>query len=185
MEDILKFRILNKLKSTYRANSVGERKESSAEHTWSSLMLADYFMSRMKHNLDKVKVYELLMYHDVVEIEAGDTALDPNNEPNNKAEKEILAAKKLKKGLPTPINEKFWKYFNEFEEQQTQEAKFAKAIDSCGAIVHGLAFKNDWKGWSKEFLLSKKANYFEEFPELNESFHKLINYFKEEGYFEK
>ncbi len=148
-------------------------------------MLADYFMSRMKHKLDRLKVYELLMYHDIVEIEAGDIALDPNTETNNKTKKEMLAAKKLKEILPNPINQKFWKHFNEFEAQNTPEARFAKAIDTYDAIIHEIDFKSDWKGWSKEFLLSKKAKYFEEFPELKESFHKTLAYLEVEGYFEK
>lgn len=45
MEDIHKLRVFNRLKTVYRRNSVGNRKESSAEHSWSCLILADFFLS--------------------------------------------------------------------------------------------------------------------------------------------
>lgn len=73
MDELQRIRKLYKLKSVYRDSSVGNRKESSAEHSWSCLMLADYFIEKMNLKIDRIKVYELLMYHDLVEIEAGDT----------------------------------------------------------------------------------------------------------------
>ena len=119
MKDIHKFRIFNKLKTVYRFSSVENRKESTAEHSWSCLILADFFLSRINFNLDRLKVYELLMYHDVVEIEAGDSPLHPNIKRVNKSEKEKKAMKLLHKELPTPLNDKFLKLFTEFEEQKT------------------------------------------------------------------
>ena len=73
MDELQRIRKLYKLKCVYRDSSVGNRKESSAEHSWSCLMLADYFMKKIKLKINKMRVYELLMYHDLVEIEAGDT----------------------------------------------------------------------------------------------------------------
>ena len=76
MEEINKLRRLYHLKHVDRFNSVLKRKESSAEHSWSCLILADYFLNLMKdRDIDRLKVYELLLYHDVVEIEAGDIGL--------------------------------------------------------------------------------------------------------------
>ena len=80
MHDIHKFRTIYKLKSVYRLNSVDSRHESTAEHTWSALMLADYIFSKYiddTKSIDKFKVLELIMYHDLVEIHAGDTPLHP------------------------------------------------------------------------------------------------------------
>src|SRR3989338_3903155 len=92
MDEIHRFRILNRLKSIHRLNSVGDRKESSAEHSWSCLLLADFFLSKNDYGLDRLKVYELLMYHDVVEIEAGDTPLHPELKRLDKKEKEQEAS---------------------------------------------------------------------------------------------
>ncbi len=188
MEDINKFRIFNRLKTVYRFNSVAARKESSAEHTWSCLMLADFFLSKASCNLDRLKVYELLMYHDVVEIEAGDTPMAPEaNESGRreKEEKEAKAAKILEKTLPAPLNSKFASLFNEFEAQKTREAKFAKAIDALDSEIHELDYKKDWKGWTKEFLVKKKAHLFDDFPELKKVFGMLLDYLVENRYFEQ
>ena len=127
MQQIQKLNLLNKLKSVYRANTVDQRKESAAEHTWSALMLADYYLGLVSQPLDKLRVYELLMYHDVVEILAGDTPLDPNNENTDQREKELKAAEVLRGELPARLQDKFWEYFTEFEAGQTSEARFASS----------------------------------------------------------
>ena len=183
MEDIHKFRIFNKLKTIYRFNSVENRKESSAEHSWSCLILADFFLSKINFSVDRLKVYELLMYHDIVEIEAGDTPLHPEIKRVGKFEKEKKAMELLHKNLPTPLNDKFLNLFTEFEEQKTLESKFAKAIDALDAEIHELDHKQDWKGWTEEFLISKKLKFFEEFPELKKVFFEILDYLKENDYF--
>lgn len=185
MEDIHKFRIFNKLKTVYRFNSVGNKKESSAEHSWSCLILADFFLSKFDFNLNRLKVYELLMYHDVVGIETGDTPLNPKIKRQDNSEKEKKAAKLLHKELPIPLNDKFLKLFTEFEEQKTLESKFAKAIDALDAEIHEIDYKQDWKGWTEEFLISKKLKFFEEFPELKKVFFEIIDYLKENNYFDQ
>lgn len=185
MEDIHKFRTFNKLKSNYRLNSVEDRKESSAEHSWSCLILADFFLSKIDYNLDRLKVYELLMYHDVIEIEVGDSPLHPEIKRLDKAEDEKKAIEILYKEFPTPLKDKFIELFTEFEEQKTLESKFAKAIDALDAPIHELDYKQDWKGWSEEFLVSKKLKFFEEFPELKEVFLEIVVYLKKNNYFDQ
>jgi putative hydrolase of HD superfamily len=183
MEEIHKFRVFNKLKSVYRITSVESRNESTAEHTWGCLILADYFLSKFNFDLDKLKIYDLLLYHDVVEIEAGDTPLHPDYQRIDKYEKEKKAANVLFKKLPSPLNKKFIDLFFEFEEQKTPEAKFAKAIDAMEVIIHQLDYKEDWKGWSEKFLLDQKLKFFEDFPELKTVFFDLLDYLKNQNYF--
>ncbi|MBR9676827.1 HD domain-containing protein [Candidatus Woesearchaeota archaeon] len=187
MEDLLKFRVLNKLKSVYRMNSVDNRKESSAEHTYSCLLLADYFFDKIEQRLDKQKVYELLLYHDIVEIETGDSPITPDKDHQkarqNKKQNELVAAKELKGKLPKSMQKKFFNLFLEFENEKTVESRFAKAIDTLDAFIHEIDRKEDWKGWSKKFLVDKKEKYFEEFPLMLELFHKLLNYVEKQGYF--
>ncbi len=125
------------------------------------------------------------MYHDVVEIESGDTPLHPDIKIVGKKEREKEAVELLKETLPSPLNNKFVKLFHEFEEQETSEAKFAKAIDVLDAEIHELDHKKDWKGWTKEFLLEKKLKFFEDFPELKKSFNKIVEYLTENNYFDK
>jgi len=140
-------------------------------------------LPKITRNLNLTKVYELLIYHDLVEIETGDVALDPENPDEIKEKDEITYAKKLAEKLPTSISEKFLKNFKEFEEQKTIESKFAKAINQLDAVIQEIDFKEDWKGWSKEFLIQKKAKYFKEFPEVEKHFYSLLDYLEKEGYF--
>lgn len=181
--DIFKLREFNKLKQVYRINTVGERKESSAEHSWSCMMLADYFFGKVDIGMDKLRVLELLMYHDVVEIESGDFPLDPNIENSGKEKIEAEAAERLAPRLPD--GEKFLRLFAEYEAQQTIEAKYANAIDKFDALIHELDNKDDWKGWTKEFLMEKKEKYFLHFPYMHEQFLKIVGYLEKNGYFEK
>lgn len=183
MEDLQKFRTINRLKRTYRLNSVGDRKESSAEHSWSCLILADFFLPRIKVKLDRLRVYELLMYHDMVEIEAGDTPLHPHLKMIVKSEREKIAVKELKKQLPKDIGSRFEALFEEFENGKTMEAKFARAIDSLDAVINQLDHKQEWEGWTKEFLIEKKSKHFEVFPDIKLAFHSLLSYAEENGYF--
>ena len=60
------------LKKVNRAASNGNRKETTAEHTYSTLILAEYFLKKHPH-INKEKVMQIILYHDFVEIYAGDT----------------------------------------------------------------------------------------------------------------
>lgn len=184
MEGIHKMRAIYQLKTVTRWCSVADRKESSAEHSWSAIMLADYFLSIMNTDLDRLKVYELLMYHDLPEIEFGDIPMHPDISTDWKKEKEQEAVKILKSKLPEPINKKFVDLFNEFEERKTPEARFAKAIDALDAEIHELDYKQDWEGWTKEFLIEKKSHWFDEFSEMKQVFDKLLIYLEENKYFD-
>ncbi len=185
MEELHKLRKFYELKNVERTAKVGARRESPAEHTWSALILADYFLNKMKNSkLDRLKVYELLMYHDVVEIEAGDVNLLDEQKRKHKAEREKQAAHVLHQHFPLELGKKFLVLFQEYEEGKTKEARFAKAIDALDAKIHELDYKEDWKGWTEEFLRKKKGPLFEEFPELKKFFEESLKFCRKEGYFE-
>jgi putative hydrolase of HD superfamily len=163
---------------------VDNRKESPAEHTWSVLILADYFLTKYpKENLDRLKVYELLMYHDVVEIEVGDTPLHPKYEKVEQKEKEMQAAFSLANKIPQTLTKKYSTLFHEFEAGLTKEAKFAKAVEELDSTLHEMDYKSDWKGWSEEFLRKHKEGYVQEFPELEQFFEEIIVYCNKNGFF--
>jgi putative hydrolase of HD superfamily len=183
--DIEKYRILNKAKTTYRFATAGGHHESSAEHMWGCLLLADYFLSSMKTKIDRLKAYELLMYHDIVEIEVGDTPIHPDAVDSTKSKRESDASVVLSKKLPSVLSQKYLDLFNEYEAGKTIEARFARAIDGLEAEIHELDYKQDWEGWTKEFLVSKKAYLFEDFPEMKEAFNGIVEYLDTNGYFSK
>lgn len=178
-----KLRTIYKLKTVNRMNSVGNRKESSAEHSWSTLILADYYLDKIEQKLDKIKVYELLMYHDLVEIESGDYPLSPELDYKEKQRKEDEGSKLLSERLPTKLGNKYIELHIEFDENKTIEARFANAIDKLDPILHEFDYKEDWKGWSKEFLLNKKEHFFLEFEPMLKDFRKVIDIMDKEGYF--
>ena len=100
MDELLKLHDLYLLKEVERKTTVKERFESSAEHTYSCFILADYFLDLMGEKLDRGRVMQLLLYHDMVEIYAGDTfILDDTGRAEKKA-KEHQALEVLKKKLP-------------------------------------------------------------------------------------
>jgi len=184
MEEINKLRRFYHLKNVERACSVQGRKESSAEHTWSCLMLADYFLTKMRNNhLDRLKVYELLMYHDLVEIEAGDIPIHHTEKRKNKKENEKKALAKLKEQIPVKLKNKFVSLFEEFEEEQTEEAKFAQAIDKLDAQIHELDYKKDWKGWDEQMVRKFFEKPIVQFPEMKKTWEKLLKYVNKQGYF--
>lgn len=185
MKQLNELRKFYKLKEVSREAFVMERKESSAEHTWSCLVLADYFMNKMKIKLDRLKVYELLLYHDLVEIEAGDTPIHHEEERKNKKEIELKALKKLVKELPEELRPKLLELFDEFEEENSVEARFAKAIDRIDAVIHELDYKFHWKGWSEAQLRKYNEAPLQEFPEIKEFFEEIVKFVNKEGYFDQ
>ncbi len=184
MDQIHKLRKFYQLKHVERAGSVGKRKESTAEHSWSSLILADYFLTEINDSsLDRLKVYELLMYHDVVEIETGDIPIHHVEKRINKKELEMAAAHVLKEHIPKVLGNKFLKLFEEFESGESREANLAKAIDAIDALVHFLDYKEAWKGWTEEMVRRFHGKKVHHFTETEEAFEKLLKYCREEGYF--
>ena len=182
-KEIEKYRTINKLKTVYRFATAGNRHESSAEHSWGCLILADFFLSQMKADIDRLKVYELLMYHDLVEIEGGDFQMHPDHTHGDKKEIEKKASQLLSNKLPHVLSMKYVTLFNEYEEGKTIEAQFARAIDALEADIHELDYKQDWKGWTKEFLITKKGYLFESFPDMKKVFDELVQFLDSNEYF--
>lgn len=183
MTELDKIRTFYRLKNVKRICTVLDRKESPAEHTWSAIVLADYFLDKMKAKMDRLRVYELLLYHDVVEIEAGDTPLRPGNNSARPDEKKALH--RLKEDLPAHMRDKVISLFHEFEDKKTMEAKFARAIDQLDAEVHELDHKEDWKGWTEAFLRKHKEPALADFPELQAFFEELVAYQRKHGFFDQ
>jgi putative hydrolase of HD superfamily len=184
MEDILKLKKINELKDVYRLAKVKDRNESSAEHSWSCLIIADFFLSKVK-NVDRLKVYELLIYHDLPEIITGDFPLKPGKEFPDKKEQEMKAAEQLRKELPEPIAGKFFKLFQEYEENKTREAKFAKLIDVLDSDIHEIDYPEDWEEWTEDYYMPKRIKMFNDFPELKDFFDDFVKYLRENKYLKR
>lgn len=110
--------------------SDGERLENDAEHAWHmavmALLLADY----ANESVDVLKVVSLLLVHDLVEIYAGDTFAYDEEGKKTQRERELAAAQKLYARLPEDLALKMRSLWDEFEEWESAEAKFAHTLDN-------------------------------------------------------
>lgn len=122
---------LDQLKNVIRQNGLwdGSRPENTAEHSWhaalSALLLAPY----ANEPIDVDKVTRMLLIHDLIEIEAGDTFVYDAKGLEKQEEAELQAAEIVFGRLPEAQGAALRALWDEFEERSTPEAKFAKAID--------------------------------------------------------
>ncbi len=181
MGDLFGLSKLYELKRVERVNTNGSRKESIAEHSWSSLILADYFLNKEK-NLDRLKIYELIIYHDIFQIELGDTPIHPKIEKEEQPSFNLVMEKFEDKISKTQL-EKMETLALEFEFNETREAKFVNAIDKLDPMIQGITHKEKWKHWTKEFLIKIKAEFFEEFPKIKKEFYELLEELESKDYF--
>ena len=181
MENIKKIKYLHLLKHIFRDNDVLGKLETTAEHSRSCLILADYFLNIMDLKVDKLRVYELLMYHDVVEIETWDIPMCNQELRKNKKEIELKAMKKIRLEMPDILEEKYEKLFHEFEARETLESKFANAIDKLDADIYAIDSSIESFKWYTEELVRKKKQepHYSQFPEIDEMFEKLLIWYKQ------
>lgn len=111
------------------------RLENSAEHSWHLALAALALREHAPAELNLARVLELVVVHDLVEIDAGDTfAYDPAAHLT-KAEREQAAADRLFALLPVDQSRHFRALWEEFEAHATEEARFANALDRLQALL--------------------------------------------------
>lgn len=123
---------VDKLKFIYRQTylSNGERKENDAEHSWHLALMAVLLQEYSNEPVDVVKVMTMVLIHDLVEIDAGDTYAYDAAGNQSKREREVRAADRIFNILPEDQAEKFRALWEEFEAYETPEAKFAHVCDN-------------------------------------------------------
>ena len=130
---------VDKLKQIYRQTflSDGSRRENSAEHSWHlalmALLLEEY---AAEHPIDISKVVRMVLIHDLVEIDAGDTFCYDKEGHQDKLLREKRAARRIFGLLPKDQAEAFDGLWREFETGETIEARFARALDRAQPVVH-------------------------------------------------
>jgi putative hydrolase of HD superfamily len=148
----------DKLKEIFRQtiNSQSRRAENDAEHSWALclcvIVLSEY--ANVPH-LDVLRVLKMVIIHDLVEIDAGDTFAYDTAAASSQHEREARAADRIFGLLPADQSRDFRALWDEFEDRATPEAKFAHACDRFQPML--LNAQTEGGSWRKHNVTHDKA----------------------------
>lgn len=127
----------DRLKTVIRASKIadGTRKENTAEHSWHLSLFAIVLAEWSNTPVDVARVVQMLILHDLVELDCGDTPLFEEGASANQVEREREAADRLFGLLPDGQAETLRHLWDEFEAGVSDDAAFAKAIDRFQPIL--------------------------------------------------
>ena len=115
--------------------SDGIRKENDAEHAWHMAVMTLILGEYANEKIDLLKTISMILIHDIVEIDAGDTYAYDEEKKKSQKSRELAAADRIFAILPEDQQQKFRQLWNEFEAAETPEAKFARAMDNVQPIM--------------------------------------------------
>jgi len=150
---------LDKLKSVYRqalVKSDDNRFENSAEHSWHITLTAQIFHQYVVGKVDITRVMSMLLIHDIVEIDAGDMfAFSDQKDLAEQEEKEIAAAKRIFGLLPDKQFQHYKQLWLEFENAETIDARFAKAMDRILPLLQNM--RNEGGSWARHSIAKSQV----------------------------
>jgi putative hydrolase of HD superfamily len=111
------------------------RRENDAEHSWHLCLMAITLAEHSNQPIDLARVLKMLVIHDIVEIDAGDTYAYDTARMVGQYEREQKAADRIFGLLPAGQGAELRACWEEFEAKQTPEAKFAAAVDRLQPIL--------------------------------------------------
>ncbi|WP_268846971.1 HD domain-containing protein [Flavobacterium aestivum] len=122
---------IDKIKYIQRKTKLfnSDRNENDAEHSWHLAMMAIVLAEHSNEKIDLLKVIKMVLIHDIVEIDAGDTFIYDTVKNHTNTDEESLAANRIFGILPQKQAEELIEIWKEFEKGETNEAKFAKSMD--------------------------------------------------------
>jgi putative hydrolase of HD superfamily len=140
---------LDQLKQVLRQTSLisGLRRENSAEHSWHLTAMALTLAEYAPPATDLLRVLKMLVLHDVVEIQAGDTFCYDLQANSDKAAREQSAATYLFGLLPPDLCDELCALWEEFETGITPSSRFANALDRLQPLLHN--YRNGGGTWRK------------------------------------
>jgi putative hydrolase of HD superfamily len=148
---------IDKLKTvsrrTYLLNS--ERRENSAEHSWHLAMMALLLAEHANEPVNVSRVVRMVLIHDIVEIDAGDTYYYDPVAALDKSERERRAADRLFALLPPDQGSDLRTLWEEFEACQTADARFASSLDRFIPQLHN--YYTQGKSWSEHGVTADRV----------------------------
>ena len=118
-----------------------DRNENDAEHSWHLAMMTIVLAEHADVPIDVLKVLKMVLIHDIVEIDAGDTFIYDTAKSHSNTDEERLAANRIFGMLPEEQAEEFISIWEEFELGQTNEAKFARSMDRLEPLLQNTSNK--------------------------------------------
>lgn len=155
----------NIYRQTYLAD--GKRKENDAEHSWHLALMAVLLQEHMEEKADLTRVMTMVLIHDLVEIDAGDTYAYDEKGAQTKREREVKAADRIFGLLPEDQRTCLRELWEEFESYETPEAKFAHLLDNFQPLLlNDASGGKSWKEHGVHRSQPMKRN--ERIPETSE-----------------
>lgn len=140
---------VDKVKSIFRQTKLadGSRRENDAEHSWHLALAAILLKEHADQDVDLLKVMSMVLIHDLVEIDAGDTYAYDTVGNETKRAREVAAADRIYAILPEDQGKMLYDLWEEFESYETPEAKYAHLLDNFQPLL--LNDAGDGKSWQE------------------------------------
>ena len=138
LEQQLSFIIeVDKVKNIFRQTYLSDknRKENDAEHSWHIALMALLLKEYADESVDVLKVMTMVLIHDLVEIDAGDTYAYDEAANQTKRQRELAAADRIFGILPEDQGRSFRELWDEFEAYETADAKYAHLLDNLQPLL--------------------------------------------------
>lgn len=148
---------IDKIKYIQRKTKLfnSDRRENDAEHSWHLAMMAIVLSGHSNEPVDLLKVIKMVLIHDIVEIDAGDTFIYDTQKNHTNTDEERLAANRIFGILPKEQAEELIAIWEEFELGETAEAKFAKSMDRLEPLLQNSS--NNGGTWNEPGVTYKKV----------------------------
>ena len=148
---------LDKAKSIFRQSYVtdGSRKENDGEHMWHLALFVLVLAEHADEPIDVAKVLQMVLVHDIVEIDAGDTYIYDEVAKATQAARESAAADRLYGLLPPDQGARLRAVWEEFEARETAESRFAAAVDRLQPLLLNLA--TEGRAWREHGMTADRV----------------------------
>lgn len=156
-------KVKNIFRQTYLAD--GKRKENDAEHSWHLAIAAFLLKEYVAEDVDVMKVMIMVLIHDLVEIDAGDTYAYDAEGAKTKRAREVAAADRIFGMLPEDQSGYFRELWDEFEAYESDDAKFAHLLDNFQPLL--LNHESNGKSWTEHHV--KKSQIYKRNEKIKET----------------
>ncbi|MUV04921.1 HD domain-containing protein [Flavobacterium rakeshii] len=181
---------IDKIKYIQRKTKLfnSDRNENDAEHSWHLAVMAIVLAEHSNEPIDVLKVVKMVLIHDIVEIDAGDTFIYDTQKNHDNTDEERIAANRIFGLLPKEQANELIEIWEEFEAGITKEAKFARAMDRLEPLLQNTSNNGGtWREFNVSYdkVYNKKKVINEGSTTLWDFAEKLINESVEKGILNK